>query len=224
VVISSIGSEQVGVVSVRRPMWDGVVATAARAAAALPIRRGIDSVQSPCRSLLSHRPGQSIALRDHRVVRVRPVQPADVTKLLDLYTALSPESRYRRYFTASGLKSRRDAERVATAVGAGDLVLVAVSEQRPERIAAVAQLAAAEIALTVLDDYQDVGLGSVLLDLLLAAARQRGLCTVEATALAGNSRVLRMLRRRHAKLGEQGAGVLHATLSTEPYEAESGLG
>jgi len=230
VVISSIGCERVGVVvSIQRPVRDGVVATVERAAAvfraaALPIRRGIETVRSPCRSSLFRRRGQSIALRDGRVVSVRPVGRGDVARLLDLHSALSPETRYRRYFTACGLKSRRDAQRLAAAADEGDLVLVAVSEQRPERIAAVAQLAGAETALTVRDDYQNVGLGSVLLDLLLAAARQRGLRSVEATTLAGNSRVLRMLRRRYAVLDGQGAGVLHATLSTEPYEADSGPG
>ena len=50
-VISSIGCERVGVVvSIQRPARDGVVATVERAAAvfraaALPIRRGIETVQ-----------------------------------------------------------------------------------------------------------------------------------------------------------------------------------
>ena len=215
-IISSIRSKRVGGIEpALRPQPKGQESTAGKPA-------GIDAVVSmrplsrpPVSSGPPRRPARSIALCDGRVVQVRPVQEGDATKLLDMYAALSPESRYRRYFTAGGLKSRCDAERLAAAADAGDVVLVAVSEDYPEQIAGVAQLAGTEAALTVRDDYQSIGLGSLLLDSLLAAARRRGLRRVEALTLAGNSRVLHILHRRQAVIDGQADGVLHATISTE---------
>lgn len=158
---------------------------------------------------------QPVRLRDGRLVRVRPARPADDSGLLELYAALTPESRYRRFFTAGSSKSRGDARRLAAAGRRSDHVFVAVADN-PARIVAVAQLAGTETALTVRDDYQGVGLGGVLLTMLLQTARTRGVPSVEATVLADNARVLRLLRRHHAALGSAEGGVLTATMTTDP--------
>jgi hypothetical protein len=160
-----------------------------------------------------------VRLRDGRTVNVRPIRRSDADGVLEFYARLSPESRRSRFLTASSTKHRLDAERLAAAAGRYDCVLVATeTESKPgkETLAAVAQLVGcrvdAEAALVVRDDYQCVGLGSVLFDQLLQMGDQRGLRNVEATVLSGNSRILRILRQHHAKLGPADGGITQATI------------
>ena len=66
----------------------------------------------------------------------------------------------------------------------------------------------AEVAFVVADDHQGRGIGSVLLEHLAAAARERGMKRFVAVVLAENAAMMRVFRhagyetKRHLEYGE----------------------
>lgn len=133
-----------------------------------------------------------------RVVTVRPLADGDERTVAALFDRLSPESRARRFH---GPKPRlTDADlRLLAAVGPDRHVLVAYVDGDPAPAAAARLVRTApgtgEIGFEVADCYQGAGLGTQLLDLLLADARAAGLSRVEAYVEPGNEGALALLRR-----------------------------
>ena len=120
------------------------------------------------------------ALRDGSRVEVRPVRRSDAELLLRGFERLSDESRYRRFLCSMPELSEEmvryltdvdhhDHEAVVAldaATGEGVGVARYVRDlDRPER---------AEAAVTVIDDWQGRGLGTLLLELLAVRAREEG--------------------------------------------------
>lgn len=56
----------------------------------------------------------------------------------------------------------------------------------------------AEVAITIIDEYQRMGLGSLLLDLLYLAARERGIETFSFTFLPTNEGIVKLIRKKGA--------------------------
>jgi GNAT superfamily N-acetyltransferase len=65
-----------------------------------------------------------------------------------------------------------------------------------------------ELAATVADDWQGIGLGSALLVRLMQRARDEGHSAFRASVLAVNGRSIAMLRRAGLRR-RSGAGILH---------------
>jgi acetyltransferase len=143
-------------------------------------------------------------LADGRAVVLRLAGPGDVPALTRLYLELSPESFYRRFNT-----EQPDPALVAqlAGIGQGTACLVAavpcgghvVAEARYVPIAP----GTAELALTVADSYQGAGLGRILLDALVAQARDQGLERLRAVVLLANTPMLRLLQRYGWALAER---------------------
>jgi GNAT superfamily N-acetyltransferase len=150
-------------------------------------------------------PGRSYRLRDGTRVRLRVIGPADRARLVAGFARLSPETRYRRFFSAlprmpEALLTRLldtdgwnhlaiGAERLR-ADGSAEEALVGVarfirSADAPER---------AETAVTVIDELQHQGLGTLLLEALADAARARGVRRFSARVLASNAPMKALLR------------------------------
>jgi GNAT superfamily N-acetyltransferase len=55
----------------------------------------------------------------------------------------------------------------------------------------------AEVAFVVREDYQGMGVGSYLLDLLERIAKQNGYCAFAATVLRENANMLRVFKKRY---------------------------
>src|SRR5690625_2014301 len=123
-----------------------------------------------------------IALSDGSAAHMRPIRPEDAEALQDFHVRQSEQSRYLRFFAPMPRLSRRDLERftivdhpdrVAFVVKAGsDIIAVG----RYDRTGP----SEAEVAFNVADARQGSGLGSVLLEHLAAAARERGISTFTA--------------------------------------------
>jgi acetyltransferase len=58
----------------------------------------------------------------------------------------------------------------------------------------------AEFAIIIADPWHRQGLGSTMMDFMLDIARERGLDTVKAQALASNEVMLRMFQHRNFKV------------------------
>ncbi|MEE1617596.1 GNAT family N-acetyltransferase [Brachybacterium sp. J144] len=133
-----------------------------------------------------------IALRDGTAAHLRPIRPSDADALQAFHVAQSEQSRYLRFFAPMPRLSPRDLARF-TVVDHRDRVAFVV--EVGEEIIAVARYdrtgpGEAEVAFNVADSRQGTGLGSVLLEHLAAAARERGIGVFVAEVLPQNARMI----------------------------------
>lgn len=141
-------------------------------------------------------------LRDGRRVRVRPISPADRRGLAAGLARMSPRSRYLRFHRV--LEGLSDAElRYLTEVDMRDhFAWVALSLDEPGEpgIAVIryvrdaADPHQAEMAIAVVDDFQGVGLGSLLVETLRVSAMLNGIERLVAVVLPENEVALRLFR------------------------------
>ncbi len=132
---------------------------------------------------------------DGGLVHIRPVQPEDIEALLDLHDGVSERSRYLRFFSFSRnsavayvqLLVQPASERHAALCGwiDGRLVGVAAFERINDT--------AAEVALLVADEHHHLGIGTLLLEHLAAAARRVGINQFDAEVLAENGAAVQVL-------------------------------
>jgi RimJ/RimL family protein N-acetyltransferase len=139
-------------------------------------------------------------LTDGTRVRIRPVEPADKPRLEAAMARLSHESIRRRFLVAKPSLSAAELRYLTEVDGSNHIALVAVLDDEPDRIAAVARCvrtesggATAEFAIVVGDELQGNGLGTALAQALADAARAAGIRRFTATTLADNVAVLRLL-------------------------------
>jgi acyl-CoA synthetase (NDP forming)/RimJ/RimL family protein N-acetyltransferase len=139
-----------------------------------------------------------VVLHDGTTTRIRPIRPADADALQAFHVAQSERSTYFRFFHALDRLAPRDLERLV-GVDYHDRVALVAVEGADERIIAVARFDridqdAAEVAFNIADAHQGKGLGSVLLEHLAAAARERGVRRFVAEVLPANGRMLAVFR------------------------------
>jgi acetyltransferase len=159
----------------------------------------------------------TIASRSGRTVAVRNIVPADDALLVDLYYRLSPKTQQLRFFCHNRLEAivQREARRLASIDVSRQAALIATAiEDDGERAIGVARLACeadepavAEFAIVLRDDYQRDGIGGQLLQLLVLAARARGVTTLRVVWMAENRAVQRLIQRsrlQHTSTTHQG--------------------
>lgn len=141
-----------------------------------------------------------LPLRDGSTVLVRPVKPSDKDLIRAGFDRLSDELRYRRFLTPTS-KLTEQMLRYLTEVDHHEheaLVAVDPDSGKGVGIAEFVRSGSAtnaEVAVTVVDDWQGRGLGTVLLDLLAERAREEGVETFSAQMLATNTAMIDLLRR-----------------------------
>jgi len=148
---------------------------------------------------------ETTALRDGRPVMFRLLRPSDKAALVHGLQRMSPESRYRRFFTlrdslspdelaylteidqfshfalAAGFPAA-DGKDLKIGLGVGRFVC---DPDAPHR---------AEAAVAVVDDVQGQGLGKMLFERLVGAARERGVTEFYLDILPENLAMLGLLR------------------------------
>lgn len=146
--------------------------------------------------------GFNAELRDGRRVRVRLITPADKGGLIAGLARLSPRSRYLRFHRMVERLSD-DELRYLTEVDMRDhFAWVAVSLDEPGQpgigviryVRDAADRRTAEVAITVVDDWQGVGLGRLLLETLLVSAMMNGIEWLRAIVLPEDEAALRLFR------------------------------
>jgi len=145
--------------------------------------------------------GAPIALRDGSHVRIRQGHSTDKELLRRGFERLSPESRYRR-FLAPIPELTEDMVRYLTEIDHHDHeAMIALDEDTGEGIGVARYVRdpqrpeVAEVAVTVIDDWQGRGLGTLLLEMISARAREEGITTFTALMLATNEEMMDLLRR-----------------------------
>jgi GNAT superfamily N-acetyltransferase len=144
--------------------------------------------------------GAPIALRDGSHVRIRQGHRSDRELLLHGFERLSPESRYRRFLIPM-TELRESTVRYLTEIDHHDHeAVVALDEDTGEGIAVARYVRdadnrhVAEVAVTVIDDWQGRGLGTLLLEVISARARQEGITRFTALMLATNKEIMDLLQ------------------------------
>ncbi|RXR23171.1 GNAT family N-acetyltransferase [Oerskovia turbata] len=139
-----------------------------------------------------------VVLRDGTTTHVRPIRPSDAAALQRFHMGQSERSTYLRFFANIERLSDRDLERFTVVDHSERVALVAVKrvgEGLREDIIGVARFDKvapheAEVAFNIADAEQGRGLGSVLLEHLAAAARERGVRRFSAEVLPQNGKML----------------------------------
>ncbi len=143
--------------------------------------------------------GAPISLRAGSQIRIRQGHSADRALLLQGFGRLSPESRYRRFLTSLTELSEPMVQYLTTIDHHDHEAIIALDEATGEGIGVARYVRnrtrpeAAEFAVTVVDDWQGQGVGTLLLEVLSARAREEGVTTFTALMLAANQEMMDVL-------------------------------
>jgi len=162
-----------------------------------------------------------VVLSDGATAHLRPIRPDDADRLVEFYARVSDDSKYFRFFAPYPTLSPTDVEtfthvdhsdRVALIVLIGD-DMIAVG--RYERVDA----GQAEVAFLVEDDHQGRGVGSVLLEHLAQAARERGIGRFVAEVLPHNHKMITVFREAGYTMASRLTdGVVHVEFEIRPTD------
>ena len=182
--------------------------------------------------LLGHRPppaarGKTVVLRDGSAVLIRQVHSADAPLLADGFTRLSAQSRQMRFLTRK--KELSPAElRYFTDIDHHDHEALGALDHNDGRGVGIARYVrdaedahAAEIAVTIIDDWQGRGLGTELLAQLADRARQEGVHRFTALVAEDNKAIAGLLRNVSAELVRYGPGTVEYEITLAPGEEYS---
>jgi RimJ/RimL family protein N-acetyltransferase/nucleotide-binding universal stress UspA family protein len=168
---------------------------------------------------------KAVTLRDASSVEVRPIEASDRDLLEEGFERLSPQSRYRRFFSPVTHLSKRQLDYLTQVDHHDHEALVAIDPDSGG-LAGVARFVrthpgVAEPAIVVADDWQARGLGSQLLDALADRAREEGVDCFVAPVLSENRGAIALFER----LGQGEVSVRHDGIEVEltiPLGVEEG--
>jgi len=143
------------------------------------------------------------------VVRLRRGLPSDEAALRAGFEHLSEESRFHRFFTAMPELTDQLVEQFVNLDDHGRLAVAAFDPAEPSEVGtddglgigvarcipARTDVRSAEFAVTVIDPYQGLGVGRVLMEALVVGALRSGLTTIYGHVLHENSAMVRVLGR-----------------------------
>lgn len=145
---------------------------------------------------------RDVTLGDGARIHLRPIRPDDEEHLIAFHDRLSGQTAYQRFFNVMTHLPRASAHFLANVDYRRRLALVAEHGEGSSRMLVgvarydcTGQPEIAEIAFVIRDDWQNRGLGTILLEALLAAAADRGIVRFRAYVLTSNGRMLDLLTR-----------------------------
>jgi CRP-like cAMP-binding protein len=165
-------------------------------------------------------------LRDGTGILIRPVLPGDRWQLLRSGARASAETRYRRFFSAADISEHM--ARYLTEVDYVDhFVWVATDTDHTPLGGATyvrdaKNASSAEISISMVDEVQGRGLGTLLMGALAVAAREAGIGRFTGEVLAHNAPMRAILDRAGAHWQSRGDAIAHAVLDV-PEPALFGL-
>jgi GNAT superfamily N-acetyltransferase len=163
-------------------------------------------------------------LKNGTAVRIRGVRADDKKRISEAFRNLETESIYKRFFQYK--KALTDEElKAATEVDFENEValMVTIGEKESETIIGAGRYVAfdaagtprsAEVAFTVEEDYQGLGIASVTLRHLAGIAKDKGIAQFHAEVLQENRGMLAVFKRSGFPMRQAyEEGVVHVTLS-----------
>jgi acetyltransferase len=153
-------------------------------------------------------------LPDGAQILIRPIRADDKRFLEDGLRQLSPESVHRRFLSPKRSFSRAELRYLTEVDGRDHVALVAEYPGEPvRRLIAVGRFVrwpadpeAAEVAITVSDDWQRRGVGSLFTQLLADKARHGGIRRFTATMASDNVPAHKLMERLTRQLEEHHTG------------------
>jgi EmrB/QacA subfamily drug resistance transporter len=234
--VSVLGASQASGVAGFGRAWLIVVITAALTAfAGLAAGRPLIRIPAWLRTDQFRRPrpaatGKTVVLREGSEVLIRPVQSADAPLLADGFGRLSARSREMRFLTRKKQLSAAEL-RFFTDVDHRDHEALGAVDQADGRGVGIARYIrdaadphAAEVAVTVIDDWQGRGLGTELLVQLSDRARQEGIRRFTGVVAEDNAAIAGLMRNMSARLIRRAPGTLEYETALMPSTAEGGQG
>lgn len=134
---------------------------------------------------------------------VRPIEPGDKEALADGFRRMSPESRYRRFFAPLTRLSETDLQYLTEVDHSNHEALIAFDSDTGETVG-VARFVrsedptAAEVAVTIADDWHGRGAATAVLELLVSRAREEGVERFLALMLDENEAAIELFRQLSA--------------------------
>lgn len=167
-------------------------------------------------------------LRDGTAILLRPIEPGDKWRLQAALRLLSERSRYRRFFSPIKELSPEQLRRLTEVDWVDHVAWVAglPDAQRHPGIGVARYVRlkdepeVAEAAITVIDDFQNRGLGHVLLHRLAHSAIAGGIRQLRAYVLAENRAMLVLLRELGVTESSYEAGLVRVDVELPASEAE----
>lgn len=171
--------------------------------------------------------GMQAVLRDGSRVLIRPVQSVDAPLLADGFARLSASSRWMRFLTPK--KELSPAElRFLTDLDHHDHEALGALDHRDGRGVGVARYVrqaddpwGADVAVTIVDEWQGRGLGTELLARLSDRAREENIRRFTALVAAENAAVGGLLRNACARLVGRESNTLEYEISLVPAAGQA---
>ena len=142
-----------------------------------------------------------LALDDGPILTIRPLERGDGSRLCELFARLTPESRYRRFLSSQPGLTPGELAKLTHIDHVRHEALAAVDEADGSFVAEARyieltdQPGVAELAMEVVDEFQNVGIGGALASQLIKRARTAGMERLVATTLRGNAPARALMRR-----------------------------
>lgn len=143
-----------------------------------------------------------MTLRDGRTARVRAILPTDEEEILQAFDRLGPEARYMRFMTAIRHANVDRLHKVLASFPEKGMAIAAIVPA-PDGIDIVGAASfmvdgsgsGCEFAISIVDAWSGAGLGRILMEGLIEAAKRRGLREMKGFVLAQNRGMLALASR-----------------------------
>lgn len=159
-------------------------------------------------------------LRDGSMVHLRPIRPDDKQHLQAAFRRLSKTSKYFRFLSNKQELTEQELDFLTEIDLDHHVAIVAeVNDENGYRGVGIGRYVelkeqhegrAAEIAFTIDDAHQNMGLGTLLFEQLVGIAQQAGIVKLEAYVFNRNKRMLDILKRSGFDLHKHiDSGIIH---------------
>jgi GNAT superfamily N-acetyltransferase len=134
---------------------------------------------------------------------IASLTPADRAQIQAGLKYMSHESIRNRFMGSKREFSEKELDYLTSLDGINHYAIGVEEADAPHREVAVIRMVRsetdsteAEVAITIIDEYQQKGLGSFLLDVLTLAALERGISTFSFTFFAQNEGIIRLIEKK----------------------------
>ncbi len=159
---------------------------------------------------------EAVSTSAELAIDIHPMRPDDRTRITDAVAYTSEDTYYRRFHTPMSRFTERELRHLTEIDGDRHIALVATERGRPERLVSVVRCASsaadpceAEFAIIVHDPYQQRGIGTHMLSLMIETARAHGIKRMRALVQSDNRPMIALLYKvmPQAVLEERAEGV-----------------
>jgi GNAT superfamily N-acetyltransferase len=139
------------------------------------------------------------ALADGRTLTVRPVRPGEAHLVDEVFARMSPQSRQARFLapvprlTPSHRRALADVDHYRHRAWVAHVEDVVAGIGHYVRVPGAP--GSAELGIEIADEFQGLGIGTVLVGVILVAALQARVAWLECTVAPGNRRALALTRK-----------------------------